>query len=101
MAKLISAQIDLSKIDRSKIKEGSNGQKYYNITISLNDSVNQWGQDTSIWTEQTKEQREANDKKSYIGNGKTIWSSEPKQAASQFPHPAEDLQQDYKDDLPF
>ena len=36
MASLISANIDLTKIDKSKIYEGKKG-KYYPITIVLND----------------------------------------------------------------
>lgn len=77
MAKLISASLDLSKIDKSKIIEGKNGAKYYNITISVNDKPNEYGQDTSITQAQTKEERESKTPKVYLGNGKTFWSSEP------------------------
>jgi len=74
MGSLISASIDLSKIDKSKITEGKNGAKYYNLLISVNDTKNQYGQDVSISENQSKEERESGAKKNYIGNGKTIWS---------------------------
>ena len=73
MSKIISASIDLSKIDKSKIKAGKAGQKYYNISIILNDEKDQYGNDISVVEGQTKEEREAKTKKVYLGNGKTIW----------------------------
>ena len=75
MSKLISASIDLSKIDKSKIVE-KNGAKYYNITISLNDEKDKYGNDCDIMQEQTKEERLAKEKKVYLGNGKIFWSSD-------------------------
>ena len=84
MAKLISASIDLTKIDKSKIvsvnKQGqpfSNGAKYLNVTIAVNDEKNAYDQDTSIYIEQSKEEREAKQNRTYIGNGKIVWSSNP------------------------
>ena len=74
MAKLISASIDLTKIDKSKIKE-KDGHKYYDITIALNDEKDKYGNDCSITEGQTKEERLAKEKKTYLGNGKVIWES--------------------------
>jgi len=81
MARLISASIDLAKIDKSRITE-KNGAKYYSITISVNDEADDRGNDCAIWTNQTKEEK--GQKKSYIGNGKTVWTgdSKPRQAAT-------------------
>lgn len=82
MAKLISASIDLTKIDKSKIvsvnKQGqpfANGAKYLNVTIAVNDERNEYDQDTSIYIQQSKEEREAKQNRTYIGNGKIVWSS--------------------------
>ena len=79
--KIISASIDLTKLDKTRIskldKDGNphkNGAQYYNIDIIVNDEKNQFGQDTSISTAQTKEERENKVKKTYIGNGKTVFS---------------------------
>ena len=93
MGAIISASIDLAKIDKSKIVAGKNGAKYYNILISINDEKNQYGQDVSISENQSKEEREGGQKKNYIGNGKTIWTgATPK--ANPNPPPTED-------DIPF
>jgi hypothetical protein len=59
MSKIIAASIDLTKLDKSRIKPGKNGAEYYDISIILNDQPNQYGQDTSITTGQTKEERAA------------------------------------------
>ena len=75
MSKIIAASIDLTKLDKSRVKPGKNGVEYYDISIILNDQPNQYGQDASITTGQTKEERAAEVKASYIGNGKTVYDS--------------------------
>jgi len=95
MGSLISASIDLNKIDKSKITEGKNGAKYYNILISVNDEKNQFGQDVSISENQSKEERDGGAKKNYLGNGKTIWSGSTKSK------PAGVSEHSKNDDLPF
>ena len=75
MAQIISASIDLAKIDKSKIVAGKNGALYYNINIIINDDVDQYGNICGITNTQSKEEREAKAKKQYIGNGKQVWSS--------------------------
>jgi len=75
--KVIACTIDLMKIDKSKIKEHSNGAKYYPITVILNDEPDKYGQDAAIANGQTKEEREAKTKQTYIGNGKTIYEKKP------------------------
>lgn len=90
MGAIISASIDLAKIDKSKIVAGKNGAKYYNILISVNDEKNQYGQDVSISENQSKEEREGGQKKNYIGNGKTIWTGGITPKANPNPPPTED-----------
>lgn len=78
--KIINASIDLTKVDKSRIVNHSNGSKYLNVTIFVNEEKNQYDQDTSIAHSQTKEESEAKAKRTYIGNGKTVFdSSTPKQ----------------------
>ena len=48
---------------------------YKNYTIGVNDDTNEYGKNVSIWEEQTKEQREAKDKKNFCGNGRVIWTN--------------------------
>ena len=73
--RIISASIDLSKIDKSRIVD-KDGKKFYNLTIIVNDTPNQYGQDVGITTEQTKEERERKENKTYLGNGKTVYNKE-------------------------
>lgn len=76
MSKIIGASIDLSKLKNAPIVKGKNGAEYVNITIMVNDQPNEWGKDVSISLEQSKEQREAKEKKVFVGNGKTIFDSD-------------------------
>lgn len=83
MAEILSVSIDLNKIDKSKIqthdKNGNpfkNGAKYYNLQIFVNDDIDQYGNNVGVCDTQTKEQREAKEKKVYLGNGKRVWASD-------------------------
>ena len=81
MASLISANIDLTKIDKSKIYEGKKG-KYYPITIVVNDELGQFGDAGYIQTEQTKEERDAKAPKSFLGNVKVVWTNGQNEAVT-------------------
>ena len=74
MASIISGNINLSKLDKSKIYEGKKG-KYYPVTVVINNEVGEYGDSGYIMTEQTKEQREAKEQKSYLGNVKVVWTN--------------------------
>ncbi len=73
MAAIISASIDLSKIDTSKIFE-KDGKKWLSISISINDETN-YGNNVGISMAQSKEEREAKAQKVFLGNGKVVWNS--------------------------
>lgn len=73
MSTIISLKLNLSKIDKSKIVEGEKGT-YLNITVAVNDEVNDYNQNVSSWIEQTAEEREAKKERSYIGNGRVIFT---------------------------
>ena len=47
---------------------------YKNYTLSISDETNEYGQNISMYEEQTKEQRQAGEKRKYIGNGKIFWT---------------------------
>ena len=66
---MISASINVAKIDKSKLIDGKKG-KYLNLTIWLNDEPDQFGNDVSIQQSLTKEERESGAEKIYLGNGK-------------------------------
>lgn len=50
------------------------GEKGVELTISINDQSNQYGQNISSYVSQSKEQREAKKERFYIGNGKVFWT---------------------------
>lgn len=58
----------------NKDKVVFNEQGWANITVFVNDETNTYGQNASAALEQTKEQREAKEAKSYVGNGKVVWT---------------------------
>ena len=70
MATLLGLSIDVTKIDKSKLVNG----KYLNLTVSVQDETNQYGQNVSAYHEQTKEEREAKANRDYLGNGKVFWT---------------------------
>ena len=74
MASIIKASIDLNKIPKDKIFVGKKG-KYLPITITINDEVDQFGNQGPVVVEQTKEERDAKDPKTYLGNVKVVWSN--------------------------
>jgi len=73
MAGLISVSINVADLPKEKFVVGKKGT-YYNFTISVNDDTNQFGQNVSLFDSQTKEEREAKKSKTYIGNGKVVWT---------------------------
>lgn len=63
--KTVKVSIDLSKIDKSKIIQGSNGAKYYNITCIIKDEYDKYGKNVLV-VESTKSKTE---KGTIIGSG--------------------------------
>lgn len=70
MATLISLSIDTKKISKKNLHKG----QYLNLTIAINDQVNDYDQNVSAWISQTKEEREADNERQYMANGATIWT---------------------------
>jgi len=72
MAAIINGSIELTKIDKSKVFE-KDGRKYLSYTIAINDET-QYGNNVGIAHNQSKEERDAKDKKKFFGNGKVVWT---------------------------
>jgi hypothetical protein len=100
MASIIKASINLNEIPKDKIIIGKKG-KYLPVTITINDEVDQFGNQGPIVVAQTKEEREAKQAKTYLGNVQVVWTNgdnvaaaprqdQPAQAAPA-PAPADDL----------
>ena len=74
MASIINFSIDLNKIPKEKIIIGKKG-KYLPVTLSINDEVDQYGNQGPVVVGQSKEEREAKADKVYLGNAKVIWTN--------------------------
>jgi len=77
MATILSASLNVAKIDQTKLIDGRTG-KFLNVTITINDEVDKFGNNASIFESQSKEERDAKIPKNYLGNGKVIWTSDKK-----------------------
>ena len=74
MASIIKASINLNSIPKHKIIDGAKG-KYLPITITINDEVDQFGNQGPVMVEQSKEERDAKVAKVYLGNVKVVWTN--------------------------
>tara|TARA_R100001015_G_C4450655_1_gene40938 strand:+ start:27 stop:320 length:294 start_codon:yes stop_codon:yes gene_type:complete len=69
MATIINHYIDLTKVDKSRLKDG----KLLLVTTAVNDET-KFGNNVGTYETPTKEEREAKKKRNYIGNGKVVWT---------------------------
>ena len=74
MASIVKASINLTAIPKDKIFKGKKGS-YLPITITLNDELDQFGNQGPVVVEQTKEERDAKAPKTYLGNVKVVWTN--------------------------
>ena len=74
MASIIKCSINLTNIDKSKVIDGKKG-KYLPITITLNDEVDQFGNQGPVVVAQTKEERDSKTEKVYLGNVQVVWTN--------------------------
>jgi hypothetical protein len=81
MATILKASINLNQIPKNKIIEGAKG-KYLPITITINDEVDQFGNQGPVMVEQSKDERDAKATKVYLGNVKVVWTNGQNVAAA-------------------
>jgi len=74
VGKLLSASLDVKKITKERLYAGAKGT-YLKLTISINDQIDQFGNNVSVWEEQTKEERDQKKPKNFLGNGKIVFDS--------------------------
>lgn len=104
MASIIQTSINLEAIPKDKIIAGKKG-KYLPITITLNDELDNYGNNGPVVVGQSKEEREAKAAKVYLGNVKVVWTNgqnvepAPRDARGHLQPPAQAAAQE--DDLPF
>ena len=71
MSAIVNFSLDLSKLPKEKMIKGKKGT-YINLSLSVNDQTNDFGQNASVFISQTKEEK--GEKKNYVGNGKVVWT---------------------------
>jgi hypothetical protein len=83
MGVLINASIDVTKIDKSKLYNG----KYLNLTISINDSTDQYGNNGMIVQSVSADERAQGIKGAILGNVKVMQAApqQPTQAPQDLP----------------
>lgn len=107
MASIIATSIDLTKIPKDKVINGKKG-KYLPITITLNDELDNFGNNGPVTVQQSKEERESKSDKVYLGNVKVVWTNgnnvdaAPRDAGdAMMSSPPQRAQSPIDDDLPF
>ena len=78
MQKLISLSIDVSKINAKRLYKGKKGQ-YLSATLFLKEETDQYGNNGFIVESITKEEREAGQKGTILGNAKFMAGGSSKQ----------------------
>ena len=103
MASIIKTSINLNNIPKDKIIEGKKG-KYLPITITINDELDQFGNNGPVVVSQSKEERESKVAKVYLGNVQIVWTNgdnvavPPRQDDNK---PVAQTSVEVSDDLPF
>jgi hypothetical protein len=101
MSVLANVSIDVTKIDKAKLYNG----KYLNVTISINDQTDTYGNNVSVTESQTKEERDLKTSKRYLGNGKVVYTNGDVKVAEKQEKPLQTASQKFaqqeQDDLPF
>ena len=102
MAGIIKGSINLNNIPKDKIIVGKKG-KYLPIAITVNDDVDQFGNQGPIIVDQTKQERTDKVAKTYLGNVKVVWTNGefPEPAPYEQPAKAESFEEVKEEDLPF
>lgn len=73
MAEIVNISIDLNKLNKAKEVQGKNGARYYNLSLVINDEANQYGKNVQVTEPQSKEERQAKEKKTFVGSGVSVW----------------------------
>ncbi len=71
MSLVLKANLKVTDLPEAKVYKGAKGD-YIPVTIIVNDKLNQFGRQGPVFVEQTKEEREAEVPKHYLGDVKVV-----------------------------
>ena len=74
MSAIINYSLRVDKLPKEKFVAGKDGAVFVNLTMSVDDET-RFGNNTSIYVSQTKEEREAKKNRTYLGNGKVVFNN--------------------------
>jgi hypothetical protein len=80
--------ICIDDLNNGAFQQGKNGKHYLGVSVWINDQLDQYGNSASISLSQTKEEREAKEKRTYIGNLKSNSPQGTAQSPGVGTHPA-------------
>lgn len=80
---LTNISICLSDIPEWARKKSENGKWYCSLTVADRKEKDKYDNTHTVYVNKTKEQREANPEKHYVGNGKAVSFEQPKAAESE------------------
>ena len=80
--KIVNIGVNLSKIEENsaKITTDKKGNKWINLTVAIMDKADNYGNDSQVNINKTKEERESKVNKVFVGSGKTVYDSDKKNA---------------------
>ena len=99
MGAIINYSLRVDKLPKEKFIAGKDGAVYVNLTMSVNDET-RYGNNTSVYVSQTQEEREAKKPRTYIANGKVVWTDN-KITLAEREEAKEVVQEAETSDLPF
>ena len=99
MSAITNFSINLEAIPKELIVKGKKGS-YINLTMFQNDET-RYGNNASISLSQSKEERDAETPKVYLGNGKVLWVSDDNVSTAEREDAGAAPSKDDSNDLPF
>ena len=74
MSAIINYSLRVDKMPKEKFVAGKDGAVFINLTMSVDDET-RFGNNTSIYVSQTKEERDAKKNRTYLGNGRVVFNN--------------------------
>jgi len=103
MAAIVTFNLNLGKLDTTKVWTNDKGEKFYPLKVKLQDEVNQWGKNVIVTTDLKKEESDALKAQDQLPpilcSGKVNWTNGKVSAAPS--QRQEETQPEVDIDLPF